>query len=95
MTAPATLDAISELITNYNELNSCVIEELADEPSPLKYMQYVARNTPFVVRSGAAAWKAVREWNATSLEDILGNETVNVAVTPNGFGSSPLFHEPR
>ncbi|KAK7910853.1 hypothetical protein PG985_013334 [Apiospora marii] len=43
-------DPIAELITTYNELNSSVVEELAEEPSPLEFMRYVARNTPFVVR---------------------------------------------
>ncbi|KAL2760558.1 hypothetical protein ACRALDRAFT_1066933 [Sodiomyces alcalophilus JCM 7366] len=40
------LDSISNLITTYNELNSHVIDELSEEPSPLEFLRYVARNTP-------------------------------------------------
>jgi peptidyl-lysine (3S)-dioxygenase / protease len=79
----AESDPIAELITTYNELNSSRIEELAEEPSPLEFMRYVARNTPFVIRGGASGWKAA-SWDAHFLEQFLGDETVNVAVTPKG-----------
>ncbi|KAJ2974605.1 hypothetical protein NUW58_g8607 [Xylaria curta] len=38
--------SIVELLTTYNELNSSRIEELNEEPSPLEFMRYVARNIP-------------------------------------------------
>lgn len=78
-------DPLAELITTYNELNSPVIEELDQEPSPLEFMRYVSRNTPFVVREAAATWSATKEWNAQYLEGCLRDQTVNVAVTPKGF----------
>ena len=79
-----TLDPISELITCYFDLNSVLIDELEDEPSPLEFMRYVARNTPFVVRRGASHWEAMKTWNASFLETGLASHTVNVAITPNG-----------
>ncbi|KAK4238891.1 JmjC domain-containing protein 7 [Achaetomium macrosporum] len=82
-------DPIEELITNYNELNSSVIEELSEEPSPLEFMRFVARNTPFVVRGAAADWRATRTWNVDYLKDFLGDEPVNVAVTPAGNADAP------
>lgn len=79
------MDPIAELITTYNELNSCtVVEELDEEPSPLEFMRYVSRNTPFVVRGGAAQWTATKTWNASYLETTLRDHTINVAVTPFG-----------
>lgn len=86
-------DPITELLTTYSELNSSVIEELDEEPSPLEFMRYVSRNTPFVVRKGAAGWKAAKTWNASFLSDSLKDETVNVAVTPKGFVNSPYCLE--
>jgi peptidyl-lysine (3S)-dioxygenase / protease len=77
-------DPIAELIVTYNELNSSFIEELHEEPSPLEFMRFVARNTPFVARGVAADWKATQTWTAQFLEQHLGEETVNVAVTPSG-----------
>jgi hypothetical protein len=77
-------DAVRELIATFNDLNSPAIEELPDEPSPLEFMRYVAKNRPFVLRGGAASWFAVRNWNADSLVDQLSGEKVNIAVTPNG-----------
>ena len=77
-------DPLGELITAYFELNSTVVEELDEEPSPLEFMRYVARNTPFVVRRAAAGWKASTTWSADYLRDFLRHETVNVAVTPKG-----------
>ncbi|KAK0670497.1 putative phospholipase [Cercophora samala] len=82
-------DPIAELIENYNELNSSVIEELTEEPSPLEFMRYVAKNTPFVVRGAAKDWKATKDWNVNFLKDFLKDETVNVAVTPYGNADAP------
>lgn len=78
-------DPLAELLTNYNELNASVVDELHEEPSPLEFMRYVSRNTPFVVRGGADTWTATRTWNLGRLKDLLRGQTVNVAVTPKGF----------
>ncbi|KAI1155715.1 cupin-like domain-containing protein [Nemania diffusa] len=82
-------DSIVELLTSYNELNSSRIEELDEEPSPLQFMRYVARNTPFVVRRGALYWTATRTWDAAYLRSTLAGHTVNVAVTPFGNADAP------
>ncbi|GAB1314142.1 JmjC domain-containing protein [Madurella fahalii] len=89
MDEPRFQDPIVELITNYNELNNSVIEELNEEPSPLEFMRFVARNTPFVVRGAAANWQATRTWNVEFLKDVLRDEPVNIAVTPAGNADSP------
>ncbi|KAL2023935.1 hypothetical protein VTK56DRAFT_712 [Thermocarpiscus australiensis] len=83
-------DPIAELITNYNELNSSVIEELEEEPSPLEFMRHVARNTPFVVRGAAADWQATRTWTVDFLKEFLGDDPVNVAITPAGNADAPI-----
>ncbi|KAJ4385944.1 hypothetical protein N0V85_007953, partial [Neurospora sp. IMI 360204] len=85
-------DPIADLIVTYNELNSSFIEELHEEPSALEFMRFVARNTPFVVRGGAANWKATQTWTAEYLSTFLGDETINVAVTPFGNADAPTFH---
>ncbi|KAI0120121.1 cupin-like domain-containing protein [Nemania sp. FL0031] len=84
-------DSIAELLTTYNELNSSRIEELVEEPSPLEFMRYVARNTPFVVRRGAVHWTATRTWDAAYLRSTLAGHTVNVAVTPFGNADAPVL----
>lgn len=76
--------ALEHLITTYGELNGFAIEELDCEPSPLEFMQYVARNTPFVVRGGASSWRAFQKWDKDYLVSSLAGQSVNVAVTPNG-----------
>ncbi|CAK7223891.1 hypothetical protein SCUCBS95973_005332 [Sporothrix curviconia] len=86
------MDPIAELITSYFELNGSSIDELDDggtEPSPLEFMRYVARNTPFVVRRGAASWPALKTWSVPFLRDALAEHVVNVAVTPNGYADAP------
>lgn len=84
------MDPIAELITTYNELNSPHVEELDEEPSPLEFMRYVSRNTPFVVRNGAANWIATKVWSADYLKDVLQSHSVTVAVTPEGW-VSPVY----
>ncbi|KAI0914062.1 phospholipase A2 [Ustulina deusta] len=81
--------SIVELLTTYNELNSSRVEELDEEPSPLEFMRYVARNTPFVVRRGAQDWPATRTWDAAYLCSVLAGHKVNVAVTPYGNADAP------
>lgn len=85
MMAAAKLDeTIEELLQTYNELNSYTIDELHEEPSPLEFMRYVARNSPFVVRGGVSDWAASRLWDAEYLTRMIGEKLVNVAVTPHG-----------
>jgi jumonji domain-containing protein 7 len=83
--SPPDIDPIISLLTNYNELNSSSVDELAELPSPLEFMRYVARNRPFVVRGGAADWKATKTWNVATLKTLLRGQHVNVAVTPKGY----------
>ncbi|TQS32853.1 hypothetical protein Golomagni_06821 [Golovinomyces magnicellulatus] len=80
---------ITDLITAYNELNPTSVTELESEPSPLEFMRFVARNTPFVVRGGASSWKAVQKWDSKYLLDAMKGQQVNVAVTPYGNADSP------
>ncbi|KAH7362502.1 phospholipase A2 [Plectosphaerella cucumerina] len=82
-------DPVAELIVTYNELNSSIIEELDQEPSPLEFMRYVARNTPFVVRAAATGWEAFQTWDAKFLTKTLAGRNVNVAVTPHGNADAP------
>jgi len=42
------------------------------------------RNLPFVIRKGASSWAAAKEWNAKYLADVMGEQLVNVAITPHG-----------
>ncbi|GAP89127.2 putative phospholipase A2 [Rosellinia necatrix] len=89
MEAHDAADSVAELLTAYNELNSPRIEELDGDPSPLEFMRYVARNTPFVVRRGARDWAATRTWDAAYLRSTLAGHKVNVAVTPSGNADAP------
>ncbi|PFH58118.1 hypothetical protein XA68_14122 [Ophiocordyceps unilateralis] len=83
--------ALKELIATFNELNPSTVEELDSEPSPLEFMRFVSRNTPFVVRGGASSWKATSKWNSAYLKQALQGQAVNVAVTPRGNADSPTF----
>lgn len=84
----STADPLAELLTNYSELNTSVVDELNEEPSPLEFMRYVSRNTPFVVRGGAKTWTATKTWTVSHLKHLLRDQAVNVAVTPKGFVDS-------
>ncbi|RBA10669.1 hypothetical protein FPRO05_05258 [Fusarium proliferatum] len=85
----STDEAIENLISTFNELNSNSIDELHNEPSPLEFMRYVARNTPFVIRGGASSWKACQDWNSAYLLSVMKGQNVNVAVTPYGNADMP------
>ncbi|WYZ38924.1 hypothetical protein EsH8_III_000838 [Colletotrichum jinshuiense] len=86
-------DPLAELITTYNELNSAYIEELHEEPSPLEFMRYVARNTPYIVRGAASSWQSNQTWDKDYLLQAFKGQTVNVAVTPFGNADAPTEHD--
>ncbi|KAH9866176.1 hypothetical protein J1614_008741, partial [Plenodomus biglobosus] len=83
-------DAIRDLILNYHDLNPSTITTLHSEPSPLEFMRYVARNTPFVVRRGASPFPACKKWNTSYLTTVMTGQSVNVAITPHGNADSIL-----
>ena len=86
-------DPVADHITSYHELNAGVIDELFEQPSPLEFMRYVAKNRPFVVRRAAADWDAAKKWDATYLLEAMEGEHVNVAVTPSGNADAVLEQE--
>ena len=81
---PPVNQAINEYISSYQELNGTTVDELQNEPTPLEFLRYCAKNRPFVVRGGASKWPAVQSWNAEYLKQALGKQLVNVAITPHG-----------
>ncbi|GFP55149.1 bifunctional peptidase and (3S)-lysyl hydroxylase Jmjd7 [Trichoderma asperellum] len=78
-------------LERFKEFEVLYMEELFSDPSPLEFMRYVARNTPFVIRGGASHWKATQKWNSTYLKSALDGQFVNVAVTPFGNADAPTF----
>lgn len=79
-------EALNELITSYQELNSTSVDELPNEPTPLEFMRYVAINRPFVVRNCLSHWPAIQKWNFNHLRKVAteGQHEINVAITPHG-----------
>jgi jumonji domain-containing protein 7 len=78
-------DPIAGLITTYHELNSSDISVISGNISALEFMRYVALNRPFVLRGGAADWEATQTWNVDTLKRLLKEQSVNVAVTAEGY----------
>jgi jumonji domain-containing protein 7 len=72
------------LIQDYYDLNPSRIDELVEDPSPLEFMRYVAKNRPFVIRGGAEDWTACRKWNTQYLGATMRGRYVKVAMTPKG-----------
>ena len=77
-------DPVTILLTTYSELNASVVDELHEEPSPLEFMRFVARNRPFVARRAAKHWRACQKWNASYLTEVMKDAEVEVAITPHG-----------
>jgi len=88
-----TRNSIRELILAYQEFNLPNVDELEELPSALEFMRYVAQNRPFVIRKGAGEWKACKEWDVSYLLSVMGDQKVQVALTPLGNADSPLMTE--
>lgn len=83
-------EALVELISSYHELNGNYVDELEQPPIPLDFLQYVARNRPFVVRKAAVTWPAVSLWSSDYLAAVMKDSTVKVAITPSGSEAQPV-----
>lgn len=77
-------NAVRHAIESYHELNPSVVDEITGEPSPLEFMRYVARNTPFVARKAAQDWNAYKNWDSAYMCAAMEDENVKVAITPTG-----------
>ncbi|XP_011873648.1 PREDICTED: jmjC domain-containing protein 7 [Vollenhovia emeryi] len=52
------------------------------------YREYVSKNVPLVIRGGVKHWPAVNKWSVSYFRQVLGDEKVSVAVTPNGYADA-------
>ncbi|XP_067942801.1 bifunctional peptidase and (3S)-lysyl hydroxylase Jmjd7-like [Watersipora subatra] len=63
--------------------------DFVDTLTPLSfYREYVAPNLPLKVLNGFNHWPALRLWNDRSLQRILGDKLLTVAVTPDGYADA-------
>lgn len=81
--------AMEELITTYHELNGSHVDELAELPTPLEFMQYVHRGRPFVIRGAVSEWPAMH-WTTEYLENEMKGSRVQIAMTPSGLVKSKI-----
>ena len=79
----SSIEAMENLVSAYHSFNGAEVDELTEEPTPLEFMRYVAKNRPFIVRRAVSHWPACR-WNIAYLIQTLGNDPITVAVTPYG-----------
>ena len=76
-------------MTAYNLTNAPFIDILTQEPTPVQFLRYVAKNRPFVLKGGCSNWLALQKWNMEYLiQRMQGSEDVEIAVTPDGYGNS-------
>ncbi|XP_013379747.1 jmjC domain-containing protein 7 [Lingula anatina] len=60
-----------------------------DSIEPLSFLRdYVNRNVPVVIRGLTEHWPALSKWNPGYLRSKIGQKTVSVAVTPNGYADA-------
>ncbi|XP_012535168.1 bifunctional peptidase and (3S)-lysyl hydroxylase JMJD7 isoform X2 [Monomorium pharaonis] len=52
------------------------------------YREYVSKNVPLIIRGGIKRWPAVNKWSIPYFREVLGDEKVSVAVTPNGYADA-------
>ncbi|XP_017128379.1 bifunctional peptidase and (3S)-lysyl hydroxylase JMJD7 [Drosophila elegans] len=78
--------ALDVLLQEAEEL--CIgssVVELDSIPTALEFCRdYYAKNQPVVIRQ-ALSWPAIGKWTPEYLIQALGDKTVDVAITPNGY----------
>ncbi|XP_012226382.2 bifunctional peptidase and (3S)-lysyl hydroxylase JMJD7 [Linepithema humile] len=57
--------------------------------TPLTFFrEYVSKNIPLIIKGAVKHWPAVSKWSIPFFRKVLGDETVAVAVTPNGYADA-------
>lgn len=65
------------------------VPRLDSPPSPLSfYRDYVAPNKPVIIHKAFDQWPALEKWNSNYFRETIGDLTVSVAVTPNGYADA-------
>lgn len=65
------------------------VAEIDHTITPLTfYREYVSKNIPLVIRGAVKHWPAISKWSIPYLREVLGNEEISVAVTPNGYADA-------
>ncbi|UJR36813.1 hypothetical protein I4U23_029527 [Adineta vaga] len=64
-------------------------------PSALTfYRDYVSRNKPVIIQGALNDWLALSKWtNSDYLRKQLGNQSVTIDITPDGYGDSVKLHK--
>jgi jumonji domain-containing protein 7 len=75
-----------ELLDSYHDINSQTVTELHQEPTPLEFMRFVARNQPFVIRNNSNPdfRRITKTWSSMYLSNKMHKKQVRVAITPAG-----------
>lgn len=67
------------------------VPRLISPPSPLVFLRnYVMPNLPVVIEQGVSQWPAIRKWTKQYLLESIGEKTVTVAITPNGYADATI-----
>ncbi|XP_011704970.1 PREDICTED: jmjC domain-containing protein 7, partial [Wasmannia auropunctata] len=65
------------------------IAEINHSITPLAfYREYVSKNVPLVIRDAVQHWPAIEKWSIPYFRNVIGDEEVSVAVTPNGYADA-------
>ncbi|XP_078263196.1 bifunctional peptidase and (3S)-lysyl hydroxylase JMJD7 [Rhinoraja longicauda] len=62
---------------------------LDQPPTPLEFLRsWLCPNKPFIVRNAISHWPAISKWTFPYLREEVGEQSVSVAVTPNGYADA-------
>ena len=90
----AAINTISEALENLSlearELYlSSEVPRLEKAPSPLEFLRdWVNPNAPVIIQNAFNGWPSLGKWNNNYLRSKIGQTTVTVAVTPNGYADA-------
>ncbi|XP_076065754.1 bifunctional peptidase and (3S)-lysyl hydroxylase Jmjd7-like [Oratosquilla oratoria] len=80
-----------ELSEESKDLYLCTaVPELNHLITPLElYRDWIAPNRPVIFKGAFRSWPAIKKWDSEYLRNKLGEKSVTVAVTPNGYADAP------
>ncbi|KAK4515909.1 uncharacterized protein ATC70_010867 [Mucor velutinosus] len=81
-----------QYVKEYQDINGTYVQVYEKPPTALEFLRgSVQPNRPAVIKGGFEHWPARRGWTNEYLRSRMGDTTVTVAATPNGYADAVTF----
>lgn len=92
--ASSIISTLKQLSSDTGDFITDPVDVLNAPVDPCTFLrQYVATNTPVLIRGATDHWPATELWDKQYLDSKAGSTEISVELTPNGYGDAVTAYE--